>query len=262
METASHKSSLAAAGVVAGQWCVHPLPAHTLQVLGVSAKRARLMSWRTIAEKLGREVPPGLRRARPTSGGFEESYEKRQRVKRAALAAEAAKKKAKRMKREALQEEVRARAVAQFHQRLAGATQGSDIYAFNDTWLIDVCWGTHEGVTYYQCEAARGVEHLAASCVSGLPRLAIHGGDYGIAEELVRTIGSLTEPRFYRNKRVWHDHRVGGCTCCPPRRRPLRAAELQGEIEFAVDFDWAFDSDDDSVPPQQQQGLRVHSLMA
>ena len=137
METARHKRSLAAAGVDAGHWCVHPLPAHTLQVLGVSAKRARLMSWKTIAKKLGKEVPPVLLRTQPTAGGFAEAFfEKRRRAKRLALAAKAAKKEAKRMEHKALHEEVRRRAVAQTRQRLAGATLGSNIYAY--------------------CEAARG----------------------------------------------------------------------------------------------------------
>ena len=135
METARHKRSLAAAGVDAGHWCVHPLPAHTLQVLGVSAQRARLMSWKTIAKKLSEEVPTA--RTQPTAGGFAEAFfEKRQRVKRLALAAKAAKKEAKRMEHKALHEEVRRRAVAQTRQRLAGATLGSNIYAY--------------------CEAARG----------------------------------------------------------------------------------------------------------
>ena len=58
----------------AGHWCVHPLPAHTLQVLGVSAQRARLMSWKTIAKKLGREVPTALLRTQPTAGGFAEEF--------------------------------------------------------------------------------------------------------------------------------------------------------------------------------------------
>ena len=168
-------------------------------------------------------------------------------MKRLALAATAAKKKAKRMERKALHEVVRRRAVAQFRQRLAGATLWSNVYAFNDTWLIGVGWGLHEGDTYYHCEAARGDEHLGASNVSTLPRLAIHGGDHGTAEELVRTIGSLTEPRFYRNNtRVWHDPRVGGCTCCAPRQRAPRTSELQGDIEQAVFWGYGT-SDDDSA---------------
>ena len=99
------------------------------------ARAAQEQRLKQLAKKLSEEVPTA--RTQPTAGGFAEAFfEKRQRVKRLALAAKAAKKEAKRMEHKALHEEVRRRAVAQTRQRLAGATLGSNIYAY--------------------CEAARG----------------------------------------------------------------------------------------------------------
>ena len=222
----------------------HPLPAHALETLGASYKRnprrARLMLPRTIAKKLGYLLPPASPCAQPGASGIsselEQLMEKRARKKRTARAAAAAKKRAKREEHEALLAEVQQRTEAQFRERLAGAALGSNVYAFNDTWLVDVLWGQHDGVTYYTCEAVRGGEHLGESDLGTLPRLAIHGGDYGMVEELVDTIRCLAEPRFYHSARVWHNDRIGGCTCCSPRQRAPRAADVQERIEVAVFF--------------------------